>query len=183
LDAQRLSPVMLIDNERIREIYPKATLGNAWGRSNLNVAGLFHTFNLLAGAPTKYDVFDQEDYKSVLASGLVTCGAMPVSGDLAVSFRENVGKTVLVSGVDLSTAGIGACLLIGQESSIDALDWGEVQNAYASLNRVIGGCTLHRGFYAAKRSLAAHTLIGGLSVPKKRMEEIARLAGRKGWDA
>ena len=183
LAAGNLTPVVLIDNERIREIYPNATMGDAWGRSNLNIAGLFHTFNILAGAPTKYDVFDQEDYKSVLKSGLVTCGAMPVVGDLATAFRENAGKTVLMSGVELSTAKVAACLLIGSADSIDALDWAVVQDAYASLNRVVGGCTLHRGFYAAKRSLAAHTLIGGLKMPAKRLDEIARLAGRKDWDA
>jgi cell division GTPase FtsZ len=183
LKAKKLSPVLLLDNERIRDIYPTGTMGETWDKANLNIAGLFHTFNLLAGAPTQYDSFDEADYKSVLASGLITCGAMPVGGDLSASFRENVSKTVLMSGVDLSTAGIAACLLVGNKPELDALEWAAVQSAYSSLNRVVGGCTLHRGLYAAKRPVAAHTLIGGLSMPKARMDEITRLVNKeKDWD-
>lgn len=73
-------------------------------------------------------------------------------------------------------------MIVGESGIVEAVPWDVVEHAYEMLGRVCGGATVHRGIYAAKRPLSAYTILGGLKLPKPRLDEIARLAGRRDWD-
>jgi hypothetical protein len=131
--------------------------------------------------------FDPSDYRSLLDSGVVVYGALPIKSttkdDLAKAVRENLSKNVLCGGMNIGKASMAACVLLGQPGIIDAIPMENVDHAYEMLGRVIGGGIIHRGIYNADRSLSAYTLIGGLSLPKDRLDEISRIAGHTDWDA
>ena len=147
---------------------------------------MFHLFNKTAHTQSRYTQFDPADYNSVLDSGIVTYGAMPIRStekdDMAQAVRENVSKTVLSGNGDLKKATQAACLLLGPPKVIDDIPTENVDNAYEMLNRVIGGGTVHRGIYPHKSNLSAYTLIGGLPMPKERLDEVAKMAGHVDWD-
>lgn len=186
LKAGQVSPVVIVDNEQILKIYPSSTIGNVFQRSNQSIVTLFHLFNKIAGAPTKWTVFDPAEYRSMLDSGIVVYGAMPIKDTskdgMAQAFRDGIKKNILCGGMDIGTAKSVACLIAGEEPVVAGIDWGVVEHSYEMLGRVCGGATVHRGIYAAKRPLSAYTILGGLKLPKPRLDEIARLAGKRDWD-
>jgi hypothetical protein len=71
---------------------------------------------------------------------------------------------------------------VGEAGAVEAIPWDVIEHSYEMLGRVAGGAVVHRGIYAAKRPLSAYTILGGLKLPKARLDEIARLAGKKDWD-
>lgn len=186
LKAGAISPLVIVDNEQIGNIYPSATVGNVWSKTNQSIVTLFHLFNKIAGVPTKYATFDPEEFRSIMASGVVIYGAMPIKDTskdgMAQAFRENVRKNVLCGGMDIGTAKSAACVICGEAGVLEAIPWEVIEHSYEMLGRVAGTATVHRGIYAAKRPLSAYTILGGLKLPKARLGEIARLAGKKDWD-
>jgi hypothetical protein len=48
--------------------------------------------------------------------------------------------------------------------------------------RLTGCPKIHRGEYTSNRALEAYTIMGGLDMPKKRLKEIAKMAGHTDWD-
>ena len=186
LKQKDISPVVIVDNEQIGRMFRASTMGNVWGRSNKSVTSMFHLFNKTAHTQSRYTQFDPADYNSVLDSGIVTYGAMPIKStqkdDMAQAVRENISKTVLSSNGDLKSATMAACLLLGQPKVIDDIPTENVDNAYEMLNRVIGGGIVHRGIYPHKSNLSAYTLVGGLPMPKARLDEVAKMAGHVDWD-
>lgn len=184
--GKEISPVVVIDNSRISTIYKSATLGNVWGKANKSIAAIFHLFNTISKASTKYTAFDPADYKSVIQGGYMTYGQLRLDKtdkeSLAKTIRNNLKNNVLSGGIDLSTAKSAACVILGESKIIDKIPAGNVEHAYAALGRVVNGASIHRGIYGAKRPLTAFTLVGGLDAPKERLAEIARMAGVQDWD-
>lgn len=186
LNTGVISPLVLVDNEQIGRVYSSATIGNVWTKSNQSIVTLWHLFNMLAGMSTKYTTYDAEEHRSILSSGVVVYGAMPIKDTskdgMAQAFRDGIKKNVLCGGMDISTAKSAACLLVGDAVQLESIPWDVVEHSYEMLGRVAGGATVHRGIYAAKRPLSAYTILGGLKLPKPRLDEIARLAGKRDWD-
>lgn len=186
LAEKKVSPIILVDNERIRAIFRTATLGDVWSKTNRSIAQMFHLFNRLSVTPSaKYTAFDPADYRQMLDGGLMTFGAMDIKiGDkdeIAKAVRENLQNNVLSGGTDLRGAAAAACLLVGEDAVLSETPVENVNYAYETLCRVIGGGTVHQGIYAAARPLSAYTLISGLALPEGRCNEMARLAGFKDW--
>jgi cell division GTPase FtsZ len=74
-----VSPLILIDNEKIGELYPNLVVSEFWNVANQSMAGLFHLFNHTAAKDSTYSSFDSNDYRQVLDSGLIVFGASPVT--------------------------------------------------------------------------------------------------------
>lgn len=186
VNSGTIAPLVIVDNERISSMYASATIGNVWSKSNQSIVTLWHLFNLLAGASTKYVTFDPVEFKAILDSGIVTYGAMPIKDTskdgMANAFRNNLQGNVLCGGMDIATTKTAACVICGESAAVEAIPWDVVEHAYEMLGRVCGSATVHRGIYSAKRPLSAYTLLGGLKLPKARLDEIARLAGKRDWD-
>lgn len=184
-----ISPVVIIDNERARELFPGATLGTAHDRINKSIAQTFHLFNLLSQqSSSEFTAFDPADYRDMLNGGIMAYGGMGVSDTsdqgIAKTIRENLKANVLCGNTDLSVASSAACLLLGTSNILRELPAAAVDNAYEMLARMISSKgKIHRGIYGLKnRQLAAYTLISGLGMPAERCSEIARMAGHADWD-
>ena len=60
------APLILIDNDKIKKLYPKLTVKQFWPTLNNTIAGLFHVFNVLATKDSDYTTFDPADYDTIM---------------------------------------------------------------------------------------------------------------------
>jgi cell division GTPase FtsZ len=168
LSAMGVSPAIILDNERIRELYDPVP-AKEYPLSNSSIAKYLHLFNRLAAQDSEHTTFDRADYATLLDSGVVAFGAQKISewgnaADISAAIRQQLRKNILAS-VDL-TAGRKAGLLfvMGRE-------------VYAQIK----SSTLdhgYRGVYpGGGAGLTALTMIGELKWPRERLLELAKIAG------
>ena len=108
VDSGVVSPLIILDNEKIGKLYPNLVVSNFWNTANMSIAGLFHLFNMTTAKDSSYTSFDSNDYKTILDSGLMVFGASPVRDwrdpvSISRAIRENLQNNLLSGGVDLST--------------------------------------------------------------------------------
>jgi len=177
----KISPLIIIDNEKIRRMYPGLTVKNFWPTVNNTVAGLFDIFNRLSSLSSPYTSFDPVDYQSILHSG--GCTIMGLSNvkfykrrfDLSEAVKNNLAKTLLASGFNLETAKVAGCIALGgsqQMSNVAGLQ-DNINYAFDVLTDITGEATIHRGVYEnGKAGLRVYTIIGGLDTPHERLEQL-----------
>ena len=73
-----VSPLIVVDNEKINKLYPGLGVAQFWQTANMSIAGLFHLFNNTATKDSSYSSFDTNDYKQVLDSGMIVLGATQI---------------------------------------------------------------------------------------------------------
>ena len=177
-----VSPLVVIDNERIGKIYPNLVVSNFWQTANMSMAGLFHLFNLTAARDSSYTAFDANDYKNVLDSGLMVFGAAPVSDwenpvSISRAVRDNFNSGVLAGGIDLSSGNCAGAIVVGGQNQLDNIPQANLDQAFDQLCRMLAaGNVVHRGIYSGdKDSLTVFTTIGGLARPDEKLKELKKL--------
>ncbi|HUW19828.1 MAG TPA: hypothetical protein VMW16_11050 [Sedimentisphaerales bacterium] len=178
----KISPLIIVDNEKINKLYPGMTVKSFWPSINSTVAGLFDIFNRVSALSTRYTTFDPVDYHSIMEAG--SCAIMGLtrvnkfSDKFAISeaVRSNLEKTLLASGFNLSTAKVAGCIVVGGKrlmAEVKGLQ-DNINYAFDVLSEITGKATIHRGIYEDdKNSLRVYTIIGGLNAPTKRLEELS----------
>jgi len=181
-----VSPLIILDNEKVHQLYPGLSVSQFWRTANSSTAGLFHLFNLLASKDSSYSSFDANDYKQLLDTGLIVFGAAPVPqwenpSDISKTVRENLRNNILSGGVDLSTGNSAGVIMIGGKDVLDEVPQEHFDRAFDQLTRILGPhSVVHRGIYSGdKPSLTVYTLIGGLGNPVQKMEELKKLAANR----
>ena len=183
-EESKFSPLIIVDNQKIKKLYPKLTVKAFWPTINNTVAGLFHIFNVLATQNSDYTSFDNQDYDSVMKSG--GCMIMGVTAvkdfesetGVSMALKSNLESTLLAEGFDLKTAQAAAGVVVGGteifENTAGLMD--NLEHAFSTLAAITGNAMVHRGIYEdpAKDKLVVYTLIGGLSTPTKRLEELTK---------
>jgi cell division GTPase FtsZ len=169
-----ISPLIVIDNDKIHRQYRRLTVANFHGVVNSTIAGLFHIFNVICSKATSYTSFDPTDYTTIVrASGCMLMGVTGVTDELddqlavANAVKANLEKTLLAGGFDLSTAKVSGCIMVGGQKMFaevpglkDTMDIG-----FDTLGNMTG-TTVHRGIYEDnKETLRVYTIIGGLERP------------------
>lgn len=179
-----ISPLVLVDNQRILQIYPRVPVNQFWGMANNSICRLFHLFNLLAAQPSKHTTFDRQDMDTVLAGGITTFGATPLhqwnsGADIARAVRDNLQQNVLAGGMDLRTGTRAACLFVGAPDVLDAIPQEYLEEGFEQLRRVLkAGNVVHRGIWTGSSpGLAVYTMVSGLSMPSERIHELAHAGG------
>ena len=89
--------------------------------------------------------------------------------------KKNLEKTLLADGFDLATSKVSGAVAVGGKKIMagvkglqDNLDY-----SFDVLSEITGKATIHRGIYEDGRdSLRVYTIIGGLSSPTERLEEL-----------
>tara|TARA_B100000287_G_scaffold421415_1_gene462081 strand:+ start:411 stop:1568 length:1158 start_codon:yes stop_codon:yes gene_type:complete len=182
VEKGKVSPLILIDNEKITKTYPRLAISKFWETANMSVAGVFHLYNLTASKDSTYTSFDSNDLKQVLDSGLIMFGATPVKdwGDqvsLARAVRDNVKKGVLSGGVEISTGNSAGVIVIGGKEQLDTIPESHLDQAFEQISRLMRpNSVLHRGVYAGDKSgLTVFTMIGGLGSPSAKIKELEKL--------
>jgi len=180
----KIAPLIMVDNEKIKKLYPKLTVKKFWATINNTVAGLFHVFNVLANQDSEYTTFDATDYDSIMRqSGCMIMGVTSVrdlESDTAISsaLKKNLEKTLLAEGFDLTTATGAACIVVGSEEifeeTVGLMD--SIEYGFDTLAALTGGAIVHRGIYedSKKDKLITYTLVSGLKRPAKRIEGLKK---------
>ncbi|UCE47147.1 MAG: hypothetical protein JSW47_16260, partial [Phycisphaerales bacterium] len=179
--AGKISPLIIVDNDKINKMYPGMTVKSFWPNINNTVASLFDIFNKVSGLSSQYTSFDPVDYHSIMESGGCTImGLTKVTRfsdkfSLSQAVKENLGKTLLAGGFDLSTAKVAGCIAVGGKrlmANVRGLQ-DNIDYAFDVLSEITGKATIHRGIYEDnKDSLRVYTIIGGLNAPAGRLEEL-----------
>tara|TARA_B100000676_G_scaffold135394_2_gene134305 strand:+ start:7055 stop:8212 length:1158 start_codon:yes stop_codon:yes gene_type:complete len=177
-----ISPLIILDNEKINKLYPNLAVAPFWETANSNIAGLFHLFNLVSAKDSSYSSFDPNDYKTILDSGLIVFGAAPITDwknpmNITKAVRDNVAGNVLSGGVDLKTGNMAGVVMIGGHNVLENAPQENIDLAFEQFSRILGrGSTVHRGIYSGDQdSLTVYTVIGGLGKPEEKLKELRKL--------
>ena len=177
----KISPLIIVDNDKINKMYPGMTVKAFWPSINNTVASLFDIFNKLSALSSQYTSFDPVDYHSIMESG--GCAIMGLTkvtkfGDkfsLSEAVKKNLEKTLLAGGFDLPSSKVAGCIAVGGRklmASVKGLQ-DNIDYSFDVLSEITGKATIHRGIYEdGRESLRVYTIIGGLSSPTERLEEL-----------
>lgn len=192
----KVSPIVVIDNDRVHELY-NPPMSQLLGRSNELVSRLFHLFNQLAAAKSPYITFDRSEFAQLLDGGIVVMGSadFPVAeikspADISTRIRDDLAQSVLAS-VDLRTGNKAACVFVGHPSVLDAFGKDYFAAGFTQLNRTIGNgkddpehpTVVHRGLYPGDdEGLQCYTLISELAPPHAKLTALAKVAGVRGFE-
>jgi len=179
----KISPLIIIDNDKIRHLHPNLTVKQFWPTVNRTVATLFDVFNRLSYRPSEYTAFDPTDYYSIITTGGCAVMGLTTVRDYHDKFaisravRQNLEQTLLAAQFDLSKARVAGSIVVGGRhmmSSVpglqDAIDF-----AFDILADITGRATVHRGIYEDDREvLRVYTILGGLPTPTARLDQLRR---------
>ncbi len=179
VEAGKVSPLILLDNDKVAQLYPNVAVSKFWSAANSSLAGLFHLFNLTSAKDSSYTSFDKNDYKTILNSGLILFGASPVKKwndpvQIARTVRENLRSNLLSDGVDISTGHTAGVIIIGNKEILDNLPQGHIDKALDQLNRILKkGGVVHGGVYSGdKPTLNIFSVVGGLDKPVDKIRSL-----------
>jgi cell division GTPase FtsZ len=182
VDKGIVSPLIILDNEKITKLYPNLVVSNFWQTANMSMAGLFNLFNLTASKDSSYSAFDKKDYETILDSGCIVFGASPVANwedsvSISRAVRENLKNNLLSGGLDLSSGTAAAAIVIGGKEQLDNIPQKDLDQAFEQLSRMLKpGNVVHNGIYSGnKPNLTVFTAVGGLARPTLKLEELAKL--------
>lgn len=182
VEQKIVSPLIIVDNERMSALYPGLSIDGFWAKANGSVCSLFDLFNTICTYQSTYTAFDPNDFKTVLDSGLIVFGATPVAkwqeaGAISAAFRDNLKKNILSGGVNLSSGSLGAAIVIASRNILSTVPHEHLDMAFDQLTRLLQpGSTVHRGIYSgSKETMAVYTALGGLGRPEEKLGELQRL--------
>lgn len=177
-----VSPLVIIDNEKINQLYKNLSTTKFWETANKSIASLFNLFNVVTTKNSSFVSFDPNDFKTVLDSGIIVFGAAPVAKwdsetDISYAIRDNLSRNIISDGIDLKTGTTAACVVIGGRNILDDLPQSHLDHGFEQLTRILGpGSTIHRGIYSSNApNLVVYTMIGGLDAPQAKLEELKKL--------
>ena len=183
VDEGVVSPLIILDNERISKIYPGLPVTKSLATANSSVCQLFNLSNSLACKPSTFQSFDANDYKAVLDSGIVVLGATKVSepedqAKVSGAIRNNLKKTILSDGCDISTGNMAAAVVVAGRDVLDTVPQENLDHAFNQLNRILDGATVHQGIYVgSKDNMLVYTAIGGIDHPESKLDDLTKAAG------
>ncbi len=186
----KVSPLIVIDNDRVHELY-NPPYANLLPTSNEVVSGLFHLFNRLADTRSPHMTFDRSEFAQILDSGIVVMGSanIPVEAvtspaDVSSAIKSDLANSVLAD-VDLKTGRKAACIFVASDDVLNTFGKDYFAAGFTMLNRIVGAAypegtdvVLHRGIYSGDEDgLQCYTMVGELDPPKAKLDALVRVAG------
>lgn len=179
-----LSPIIIIDNEKIKSIYTKVPVSKFWEVANKGVCTLLHLFNQIASQSSPHTTFDPADFATLLSSGIVAFGATALSkydnqADISKAIRQQLQSNILAS-VDISKGKRAGCIFIGSQKILDNIPQQNLDHGFDMLSRIMAqDSVVHRGIYVgSKEDLRVYTMVGELPHPNQRLSELSRISGQ-----
>lgn len=176
-----VSPLIILDNEKVAQMYPNVAVSKFFDVANSSLTGLFHLFNLTSAKDSSYSSFDKNDYRGILNSGMMLFGASPVKNfkdpvEISRVVRSNLKGNLLCGNVDVTTGNTAGVIVVGGPEILDSLPQSFIDEALDQINRMLqAGSVVHGGVYSGdKPNLNIFSAVGGLAEPSKRMEELLK---------
>ena len=151
----QISPLMILNNRRIKNVIPKATMKNMWRLANEHVAGLFEEFNTITQTPSDFECMDKSDLETImLKPGCVSFGKVSINADSSAQSIKNCVFQLFSSTLfshsesDVSQQSFGIIIKVPTE----VFETNELffENLEAGLQMVLTqlrGGYLHKGIY------------------------------------
>lgn len=186
----KVSPLVVIDNDRVHKIY-NPSMRELLPKSNQLVSRLFHLFNELAATRSEHITFDRAEFGQLLSGGIVVMGSadIPVEdikspADVSTKIREELTQSVLAS-VDLKKGRTAACIFVAGDDVLDSLNRDFFNAGFTQLDRIVGAAhpegtekIVHRGIYpGVAGGLQCYTLVADLEPPADKLAALGREAG------
>ena len=74
-ESGEFAPMMVVNNRRIKNVVPNATMRTMWQSSNSYISSLFHEFNTMTQVPSEFECMDRADLETImLRPGCVSYG-------------------------------------------------------------------------------------------------------------
>ena len=193
LTQLNLSPIIFIDNQRFKDLYgDHLAVNKEKPESNRGTVKVLHTFNRLAGTESE-DIggttFDPADFGKILDSGVIAFAAATVNNwdsptEITTAIREKLQKNVLAS-LDLQQGRVAGLLYVITGAAWDgpnAVKVSQLDHGTEAMDRLLKAkdSAVFPGIYPAqgdKDRVQILSMIGGLPLPKKRIQELAAKAG------
>jgi hypothetical protein len=181
-EGGEVSPLVLVDNNRIGELFPDVSLARFWPKANQFLADLWDAFNRLSVRESEfYSALDGTDYLRLLSAG--KCAALgyaevvdlksPVG--LARAMSEAVHGGLLAGGFDLSTASAVGTIVVGSANTLRHLPAAYLDNGLRVVGEIMRGGYAFSGVYADSgvyARLKLYVLFSGLNLPLERVQEL-----------
>lgn len=190
LVAAGVSPLIIMDNDRVQEVYDPS-YNDLTAKSNACVSQLFHTFNRLAATKSAHVTFDRAEFAQLLDSGIVAMGSAEIDvdnikspADVSSAIRDQLANSVLAQ-VDLRTGKKACCLFVSSDDVLNTFGRAHFDAGFTQLNRIVGAAhpegtevIIHRGVYAlADEGLQCYTMVADLAPPEVKLKALAKEAG------
>ena len=181
-NAGEISPLIIVDNDKISRMYPGMATKPVLLSINSTFAGLFDFFNKVSALGSPYTSFDRLDYLNVIESGgCLVMGRTKVDKlddpfSISEAVKNNFENTLFAGGLDLSTVKTCGCIVVGGRelmAKVKGLQE-KIDYAFYILSEMTGEATIHRGIYEDNSdSLRVFTIIGGLNSPSDRLDKLS----------
>lgn len=178
----KVSPMILIDNARIHQLY-RPGMTQLYNVANQTISQLFHLFNQLAAVHSPLITFDRSELAQLLDHGICVMGAASLQNvsspaDISAAIRDQLTNNVLAE-VDLKKGTKGACLFVGDQNHLDNLSLDFFEAGFTQMNRTLkgGSSVVHRGVYIGSApGLQAYAMISDLQPPMATLAKLAKEA-------
>ena len=184
----KVSPVVLVDNFQVRQLYKPGFL-SVHSTINNTVSQLFHIFNQLAAVHSPFVTFDRSELAQLLDHGIVVMGASSLEptqitspADISQAIRDQLSSSILAE-VDLRKGKKGAVLFVGDLQTLDQLSMDFFDAGFTQMSRTLGSAlqgantVVHRGVYPGSApGLQMYAMISELEAPVKKLAEMAKEA-------
>jgi cell division GTPase FtsZ len=183
-DTGKIMPLIVIDNDKIKNLYRGLTIANFYPTVNDTIAQLFNIFNQISAAGSEFVTFDATDFITVLqCSGHMIMGVTVVPNatqktSIADALKLNLTKTLLASDFDLATAKTAAVIAVVGRNIVNTYVglMENIEYGFDTVASLTGNAVIHRGIYADDENdtVRVYTIISGLSKPTKRYKRLEK---------
>lgn len=179
-----ISPLIVIDNDKVKKLFPRLTVTQFYPTINKTVVNLFHMFNIISTKESDLISFDKQDYKTIINShghmvmGAVTLKDFSSSESISKALKNNIEQTLLSDDFDLDTASVVGIIVVGGRSIFDSVPglMGSIEDAFGTIAFLTNKAIVHRGLYTNEsNTLKVFTLIGGLNSPERRYRKLINI--------
>ena len=184
LVKQELSPVIFIDNQRVRQLYdPPAAQEHS--RANSSTAQLLHLFNRMAATHSDHTTFDRADFAKLLDSGVLAfASASPEAWNeptaITTAIRDQLKANVLAT-TDLTKGRTAGLIYVLSGNAYEQVKASDLDHGTEMLTRMLqAGSAVFPGVYkgsSAANNIRILALVGGLPWPMQRLEELRKVSG------
>ena len=177
----RIRPLVIVDNDKVRQMYPQLKARSFWPSINVKVAKIFDIFNRFSIKSSPYVSLDPTSYRRIMECGgcmIMGVGRMTKFDNpfaISTALKKSVEKSVTISGPNLSGAKACGCIVVGNRQLIARVPGlrQNIEHAFNVLSEMTGGATVYHGIYEDDREdMRIYTVIAGLEAPIVRIEQL-----------
>lgn len=181
----RVSPIIIIDNQRYAALYGRQTpASREKPESNARTARVLHAFNTLSATTSSElagTTFDPADFSRLLDSGLVAFAAVTIPGwataDAFSSPLRDQLATSMLAEIDLSTGAIGGLIYVLGDKAWDEVTLEHTERGVQMVQALLRpDAQLLQGMYHQDGGdgATAVAMVGGLDFPRQRLSQLAK---------